>query len=261
MIENILKNKNISLTNMNKNSLNYKLNILKLYYKKNKPYLYHKNITKKLLNNILSKILHSYLKYLPNYTNNNDRLFLINHLKYILLKIILKYKKYANKSFVRKPRRNYRKNKQYKIKKKYPLRNYQIKLIKYNRISHFDKFDELYLRHYMGIINVLIRSNNTFINIKTNKVNLLHWMTGGSYGYKNSQKSSFFAAENIALKFGRLVKYGLKINNIIVKIKGFRGSRRNIIKGLKKARLNIFKYEDITPFAHNGCRKKKKRRL
>jgi len=261
MIEKILKNKNIPLTYINKNSLNYKLNILKLYYKKNKPYLYHKNITKKLLNNILSRILDSYLKVLPNNTNNDDKLFLIRRLKYVLLKILLKYRKYANKSFVRKHHRYSKKNKQNKIKKKYTLRNYQIKLIKYNRIINFDKFDELYLRHFMGIIYVLITNNNTFINIKTNKVNLLHWMTGGSYGYKNSQKSSFFAAENIALKFGRLVKYGLKIHNIIVKIKGFRGSRRNIIKGLKKARLNIFKYEDITPFAHNGCRKKKKRRL
>lgn len=283
MIENTLKSniKSKPLVYVNKKSFNNKLSILKLYYK-TKYKLYRTNIIKHIVNNTISKINHLYvnklfnaandkslLEYLSQLTINNiQKTHIINRLKYILLKKILKYRTSVVKKTSKRNRRyNNRNRSRYKKKEpfiyipSYALKNYQKKLNKNNFLKNFGRFNEFKLRYYMGVIYVLLTHNNTFINVKTNKVNVLRWMTSGSYGYKNSQKSSFFAAENVALKFGRLVKYGYKINNIIVKIKGYRGSRRNIIKGLKKSKLSIFKFEDITPFAHNGCRKKKKRRL
>jgi small subunit ribosomal protein S11 len=279
MILDNFKYKNKLLTDDTK-SLKNKIKIIKQYrskYKSNIIRIFTKHIISKIKNQYgLSNIYNPYTNY-KNYDNFvlvydedagelrlRDRNLILNkfitsRLKYILLKNALNNKRNSiRKSILHNKTRysNYRFNKEF-----YPVKSHRMKVSRYKTLTRLLRFTEKSLRYYMGIVYVLITNNNTFINIKTRKVNLLRWINAGSYGYKNAQKSSFFAAENIAIKFGKLVKYTYKINNIIVKIKGFRGSRRNVIKGLKKAKLSIYKYEDITPFAHNGCRKKKKRRL
>jgi small subunit ribosomal protein S11 len=113
----------------------------------------------------------------------------------------------------------------------------------------------------MAIAYVLSTNNNISITIKTHKKKVFTWITAGSYGYKNTQKSTPYAAEATAKGVGRFLKWSNRINNIIIKVKGFGRGRRTMIKGFKFARLAIFKLDYITPIAHNGCRKKKKRRL
>lgn len=102
--------------------------------------------------------------------------------------------------------------------------------------------------------------NNTIVTITEPNGSVLSWSSSGSSGFKGARKSTPYAAqisaENAA---GKAKVYGLE--RVHVYIKGVGAGREQSIRGLVASGLDIISLNDVTPIPHNGCRKKKARRV
>ena len=111
-----------------------------------------------------------------------------------------------------------------------------------------------------GILFIQSTQNNTIITLTDMEGNLKFWSSAGNLGFKNSRKSTSYAAqavaENVAIK-----ALNLGFNSIVLKIKGLGYGKLTAIKAISKSKLNILKIIELTTIAHNGCRPPKKRRI
>ena len=102
--------------------------------------------------------------------------------------------------------------------------------------------------------------NNTMITITDPEGNTLGWMTAGASGFKGSRKSTPYAATLTAEKVvEKVAPYG--VEKVKVFVKGVGTGREQAIRGLHVAGLELEAIYDTTPLPHNGCRKKKARRI
>ena len=111
-----------------------------------------------------------------------------------------------------------------------------------------------------GIIHIQSTRNNTILTLTDSQGNTKFWISAGSIGFKNSRKSTTYAAQAAAEK---LTISALKLGffSVIVKMKGLGHGKQNSIRTISKSGLKIMKIEDRTPIPHNGCRPPKKRRV
>lgn len=102
--------------------------------------------------------------------------------------------------------------------------------------------------------------NNTVVTLTEPNGNVIAWSSAGSSGFKGARKATPYAAqisaENAAEK---AAPYGLE--RVHVHVKGVGTGREQAIRGLVAAGINIISINDVTPIPHNGCRKKKPRRV
>lgn len=112
-----------------------------------------------------------------------------------------------------------------------------------------------------GIASINAHFNNTIVMIADRQGNAMCWSTPAKCGFKGSRKSTPFAAGKAAEDAAALAmdKYGLKA--VDVKVSGAGLGREAAIKSLQAAGLKILSIEDTTGIPHNGCRRKKKRRV
>lgn len=111
-----------------------------------------------------------------------------------------------------------------------------------------------------GMIYILSTKNNTIITLTDLQGNTKFATSAGSLGFKNSRKSTTYAAqaaaEQVALK-----AFTLGFQSVEVKIKGLGYGKESSLRTLFKSRLLITKIQEQTPVSHNGCRQPKKRRI
>lgn len=116
-----------------------------------------------------------------------------------------------------------------------------------------------------AILTIKITLNNIFITLSEENGNVLIYKSTGSLGYKGlKKKTSFVVAETLSLLFDELEKKPYQIKLFILNIRCFwlDWAIDTIWKVLKKKRIkNIFYINYSFLKAHNGVRKKKKRRL
>ncbi len=111
-----------------------------------------------------------------------------------------------------------------------------------------------------GVAHIQASFNNTIITITDKQGNVLAWSAPGCVGYSGSKKSTPFAAQIAAADAARKAKdVGVKEVEVCVKGAGF--GRESAIRALQASGLNVTSIKDVTPFPHNGCRPKKKRRV
>lgn len=111
-----------------------------------------------------------------------------------------------------------------------------------------------------GNVYVKATFNNTIVTITDKEGNVLAWASAGSSGFKGARKSTPYAAQVAAEKAVNSVKpYGMMKVSIFVK--GVGPGREQAIRGLQSAGMDIDAIIDTTPVPHNGCRKKKPRRV
>ncbi|MCH8518960.1 30S ribosomal protein S11 [Candidatus Gracilibacteria bacterium] len=112
-----------------------------------------------------------------------------------------------------------------------------------------------------GQAHIFAGFNNTIVSITDETGAVLTWASGGSSGFKGARESTPYAAqittENATSKAKTL--HGLE--EVDVYIKGIGVGREQAIRGLLSAGVDIRGIYDITPVPHNGCRKKKQRRM
>lgn len=111
-----------------------------------------------------------------------------------------------------------------------------------------------------GIVHIQATFNNTIITITDKQGNVLAWSSPGIVGYSGSKKSTPFAAQVAAADAAKKAKE-VGIESVEVLIKGPGSGRESAIRALQAGGLAITAIKDITPFPHNGCRPRKRRRV
>ena len=90
--------------------------------------------------------------------------------------------------------------------------------------------------------------------------NCKFWSSAGNLGFKNSRKSTSYAAQAVAEKVATHA-FTLGYDSVIVKLKGLGYGKLSATRALYKSKLSVTKIIELTPIAHNGCRPPKKRRV
>lgn len=112
----------------------------------------------------------------------------------------------------------------------------------------------------LGHAHVTATFNNTMISITDPEGNLLGWSSAGSNGFKGTRKSTPYAATVTAEKVAeKVAPYG--VQKVKVFVKGVGSGREQAVRGLYAAGLELEAIYDRTPMPHNGCRKRKARRV
>ncbi|MGW8185258.1 MAG: 30S ribosomal protein S11 [Candidatus Moraniibacteriota bacterium] len=113
---------------------------------------------------------------------------------------------------------------------------------------------------FKGQAHIQCTYNNTIVTISDMNGATLGWSSSGMLGFKGAKKSTPFAATKVAADVSEKVKkYGLK--ELLIFIKGVGGGRESAVRGLSGAGFDVISIKDITPNPHNGCRRRKPRRV
>jgi small subunit ribosomal protein S11 len=103
--------------------------------------------------------------------------------------------------------------------------------------------------------------NNTIVTVTDEKWNTLTWASGWSNGFKGARESTPYAAQITAEDaVSRAVSLHW-LESVDVYLKGIGIWREQAVRGVISGGVDLRAIFDITPIPHNGCRKKKTRRL
>ncbi len=103
--------------------------------------------------------------------------------------------------------------------------------------------------------------NNTIISITDEKWNVLAWASWGSAWFKWSRESTPYAAQMIAEQVSEQAKTMHSMQTVDVFVKWIWVWREQAIRWLISWGMELNAIYDLTPVPHNGCRKKKVRRM
>ena len=111
-----------------------------------------------------------------------------------------------------------------------------------------------------GYVYIKASYNNTIVTITDYSGNVFAWSNAGGNGFKGAKKATPYAAGVIVKSAVEKSKiYGLK--SVQVFVKGIGPGRDSAIRALNANGLNVVLIKDMTPIPHNGCRKRKPRRV
>lgn len=111
-----------------------------------------------------------------------------------------------------------------------------------------------------GTAHIFSSFNNTHITFTDLKGNVVCWATGGTENFKNSRKSTPFAAQ-LAAENASKKALDCGMREVEVSVKGPGSGRESAIRAISAAGIKVTLIRDITPVPHNGCRPIKKRRV
>jgi small subunit ribosomal protein S11 len=97
---------------------------------------------------------------------------------------------------------------------------------------------------------------------KGKRVNLVK--TAGSRGYQNAKRGTVYAAQEVMAEVAKRYLASMKNgtgNGVNVLRRGMGRGRGVVLTELSKAGLKILTVSDATKDPHNGCRRKKQRRV
>ena len=111
-----------------------------------------------------------------------------------------------------------------------------------------------------GKIYINSSFNNTIICATDKGGNVLAWGSAGTSGFKETRKSTPFAATTTMKNvLEKLSPYGLK--KVAILVKGVGTGRESAIRVLQGTHLKVTAIKDTTPLPHGGVRPKKARRV
>ena len=111
-----------------------------------------------------------------------------------------------------------------------------------------------------GVAHVQASFNNTIVTITDMSGNTIVWASSGNQGFKDSRKSTPFAAQRAGEAAARkAMESGMR--SVDVYVNGPGSGRESAIRSLQAAGLRIHMIRDVTPIPHNGCRPPKRRRV
>lgn len=112
----------------------------------------------------------------------------------------------------------------------------------------------------VGYAFVKATFNNTIISVADANGNVVASGSAGSLGYYGTKKSTPYVAGLVANSVAAKVKnFGME--EIHVFVKGIGSGRESAVRALQSSGLNVVVIKDVTPLPHNGCRRKKIRRV
>lgn len=111
-----------------------------------------------------------------------------------------------------------------------------------------------------GKVYIQSSFNNTIITVTDDSGRVIAWASAGSIGFKGAKKSTPYAASlasSAAIEKAKL--RGFKKAQIF--ISGVGSGRDSAIRAFHSANIEVELIKDVTPMPHNGCRRKKIRRV
>ena len=112
----------------------------------------------------------------------------------------------------------------------------------------------------VGVVYISASFNNIIVNVADTQGNTLSYASAGSVGFKGAKKSTPHAGQVTALAaIRKALSYGIKTVNVVVVGPG--SARDAAVRAIRVAGVEIMSVEDRTAIAHNGCRKRKRRRV
>lgn len=112
-----------------------------------------------------------------------------------------------------------------------------------------------------GIATIKATFNNTLITISAPSGDVLCQASAGRAGFKNSRKSTPYAAQLAAEMVAKEAREKFEMKRIAIRVKGPGAGRDSAIRAINAAGMTVIRLEDVTPLPHNGCRARKKRRV
>lgn len=103
--------------------------------------------------------------------------------------------------------------------------------------------------------------NNTIVTITDEEGEVISWSSSGANGFRGARKSTPYAAQVAAENAAEKAKNLCGIENVVVYVKGVGPGREQAIRGLHTSKLNLASITDLTAIPHNGCRKKRPRKV
>jgi small subunit ribosomal protein S11 len=112
-----------------------------------------------------------------------------------------------------------------------------------------------------GIAHITASFSNTKISISDAQGNIIAWASSGMAGFKGARKGTSHAAQIAAEMAAKkaIEQYGLQC--VDVRISGPGQGRESAARALHAAGLEVTGITDCTPNPHNGCKRKKQRRV
>ena len=111
-----------------------------------------------------------------------------------------------------------------------------------------------------GQAHIVSSFNNTMVTLSDLNGNVISWASAGQLGFKDSRKSTPYAAQQAAEEAAKkAMEHGLKVVEVYVKGPG--SGREAAIRSLQATGLEVSLIKDVTPIPHNGCRPPKRRRV
>lgn len=115
------------------------------------------------------------------------------------------------------------------------------------------------IQHWQA--HIFASFNNTIVSITDEKWNVLSWSSGWAAWFKWAREATPYAAQVVAEAAISKAKTLHSMESVDVFIKWIGIWREQAIRGLISWWVDLTAIFDITPVPHNGCRKKKVRKL
>nr|AHX02552.1 ribosomal protein S11 [Sebdenia flabellata] len=114
--------------------------------------------------------------------------------------------------------------------------------------------------HRSIIITILFTSSNILYSVTDLDGKVICWSSVGSKKIKGTKKITL---PNLTLTSKLIINCikNLGYNFLHIRLKGFKKNKKTILKYFKTSTLNILSICDNTPLPHNGCKKRKVRRI
>ena len=112
-----------------------------------------------------------------------------------------------------------------------------------------------------GVAHIQATFNNTMISISTPSGDVLCQGSAGRSGFKGSRKGTPFAAQLAAESVAKKAAEEFSLKRVVVNVSGPGAGRDSAVRALRNSGLDIIRLVDTTPLPHNGCRRRKRRRV
>lgn len=103
--------------------------------------------------------------------------------------------------------------------------------------------------------------NNTIITLTDQQGNVISWASAGIAGFKGPKKATPYASQIITKIACMKAKEEYGLEEVDVYVRGVGTGRESAVRALNANGIIINSIKDITPIPHNGCRRKKPRRV
>ena len=112
----------------------------------------------------------------------------------------------------------------------------------------------------VGIVHIQATFNNTLVTVTDPSGDVIAWSSSGCNGFKNSRKSTPFAAQVTAEQAVKKAKE-MGVRTVSILIKGPGAGRESALRAISGCGVTVTSIKDITPVPHTGCRARKSRRV
>ena len=112
-----------------------------------------------------------------------------------------------------------------------------------------------------GVVSIMAHYNNTHVVVSDKEWKVLTWATWGSSWFKWAREATPYAAQITAESACSKAKTLHGMEKVNVYVRGIWAGREQAIRWVIAAWVDLMGIYDITPVPHNGCRKKKVRKL